>query len=693
MSTHHWITADRSRDRDRAVAALGLPGKLAVVSAHRRLRGPYTAAGSVLRAIGTDLLARCPGLGPRHRVEIAETTPELAGYVPPVPWTLDHVVSSDERRRFPARMHTTRLSHGLVELLRDYLIALGDGPRALVVHDVTEADHTDQEFLAVLLRRVPPELLTVVICTGPGPWVELPGPLHEPLGASLAAHTVRVDAPSANEPDPVGGSARSYVDSECLADDPVARDAYLRMDVVDRQALHDRRAAELVAVGEPSLLLGAVPFHLEHGGDPAGAGADALRAAQTRCRNLGFYRIAAEFGARGRALLDPERDWARWWALTGGMTMALASCGLAAEAKAFHDEVRRISHDPEVHMHLAYATGLLYTRHFAEPERDHDAARAWLNLSIAIAALLPDPAERTFYSVFNRNGLALVEVRQGRPDEAVRLVTEGLDRLDRELDPEAHLQHRSGLRYNRAQVHMMVGRLDDAVADLTASMDRDSHFADHYFNRAGVLRRLGRTGEAIADYDRALELSPPFEEAFFNRGAARVDVGDLDGAASDFGRAVELNPAHLDARLNLASVLLDLGDPGRAAAEVRAGLSADPAHPHLLCLSGRLSAEAGDLTAAEATLTEALRHAPGLAEAWALRGEVAFAAGELAVARAHLDRAAELDPTLPVLYNRAVVARAEGRFADAVADLDRALGLADDDEVRELRETCAAEMS
>lgn len=703
MRTHHRVTADTATSRERQIHALRLPSLLATVSAHRRRRGPYTAAGSLLRAIAPDLLVRCPELGRRHRIEIAETAPELAHLVPTVPWTLAEVVSSDERRRYPARLHTFRVANGLVELLRDYLLALGSAPHALVIHDVQEGDYTDQEFLAVLLRRMPADLLTVVICTTSEPWVDPPGPLQAPLSATfdrwmspapLTCEPAPADpspkrASAVLSPDQRAGLIRDYVDSECLSDDPLARAAYQDLDPAARAALHDRRASQLRERAEPSLLLGAVPFHLERGSDPAGAGADALRAAQVRCRNLGFYHYAAEVGERGRALLDPQRDWVRWWALSGGMTMALASSGRAGEAKAYHDEARRLSCDPEVHMHLAYATGLLFTRHFAEDQRDHDEARGWLNLSIAIAELLPDPGERTFYSVFNRNGLALVEMRQGRTDEAVRLVTEGLGRLDRELAPEVHRLHRAGLRYNRAQVYAILGRLEEALADYTTSVEHDGSFADHYFNRAAILRRLGRLGEALADYDHAAELSPPCEEVHFNRGAVRLELGDLDGAAADFVRVVELDPGNLDARLNLASVRSDLGDAAGARAEVDTALAIDPTHPHLLCLRGQLLAEAGELAGAEESLVIALRHDPSLAQAWALRGEVAFAAGDLVTAQAHLDRAVELDPAAAVLFNRAVVHEASGRYAEAVTDLDRVLALSDDEDARELRAAAA----
>ena len=82
MDSRYWIRADRRRDRTHALAALDLPPIWAAVDAHRRLRGPYTAAGSLLRMIADDLLDRCPGLGERHNIELLTSTPELAGRVP-----------------------------------------------------------------------------------------------------------------------------------------------------------------------------------------------------------------------------------------------------------------------------------------------------------------------------------------------------------------------------------------------------------------------------------------------------------------------------------------------------------------------------------------------------------------------------------------------------------------------------------
>src|SRR5215213_757171 len=157
MRNHYWIRADRSRDRERIRAGLELPPVLAVVDAHARLRGPYTAAGSLLRLIAPQALVLRPELAARHRVELGETTPELNLAVPAAERTLDSIVASRERTRYQARLHTLRLSNGLVEFVRDHLAALGR-PHTLVLENVHHADYTDHEFIAVLLRRVSPDL-------------------------------------------------------------------------------------------------------------------------------------------------------------------------------------------------------------------------------------------------------------------------------------------------------------------------------------------------------------------------------------------------------------------------------------------------------------------------------------------------------------------------------------------------------
>jgi hypothetical protein len=114
------------------------------------------------------------------------------------------------------------------------------------------------------------------------------------------------------------------------------------------------------------------------------------------------------------------------------MTTALAALGRPQDALPLYDDVRTQTTSPSVHMQAAYATAMLYTRHFEPEQRDHVLARAWANEAVAIAGILPDPATRAFNSAFNRNGLALIEFHQGNPAAALDLLDDCLASLDRE---------------------------------------------------------------------------------------------------------------------------------------------------------------------------------------------------------------------------------------------------------------------
>ncbi|WP_433496539.1 tetratricopeptide repeat protein [Sphaerimonospora sp. CA-214678] len=691
MGNHHWIRAGLRRDRERFLKGLDLPPVLAVLDAHRRLRGPYTAAGALMRLIVPDALRRRPELGPAHNIEILTSAPELAHLVPPMWTSLEWTVRKGERTRFYSRLHTLNIANGLAELVRDHLRESGGGPRTLVFENVHLADPTDQEFVAVLLRRGDLGGLTVVAGTDHEPIADPPGEITISLARVLERHATGVDAPASADPGPVPDTAegaRAYVDSEGTADDPRLLAAYLRLDEAERALLHDERAATLAARGEFSLSLGAIPYHAEHGADPAGAGLTALRTAMDHCRGIGLYQAAADLGLRGRKIVDRYAQEEQWWHFTNATSTTLASLGRADEAMAVYDEARAVSTDPLVHMELAYSTAMLYARHYPEPRRDYRRARAWMNLSIAIASLAEDPKKRAFHTVFGHNGLALVEVRQGNAGEALRMLEDGMARLDRELDPGEHALHRAVLRYNRAQVLGMMGRLEESLGDYRTVVELDPDFPEHHFNVGNILRRLGRDAEAIAAYEQALRLSPPFPEAYYNLGDARLELGDVEGALADFGYTLELDPAHLDARINRAGLLCELGRSDEAWTDVTTGLELAPANAHLLCLKGRLLAERGDREGAREALSAAIDRDGRLAEAWALLGEVAYALGDLAGAAHDLDRAVELAGTPEMRFNRAVVRQESGRYADAAADYEIVLTATDDEDTRERLNRC-----
>ncbi|MFF7951748.1 tetratricopeptide repeat protein [Streptomyces griseorubiginosus] len=686
---HLWISASPRAARAAALERLELPPLLAEVSAHHRLRGPYTAVGTLLRAIVPDALERCPDAVTRHDVEILSTTPELRTLVPSARETLTSLAVPKERTRFYSKVRTLRIANGLVDFLNGYLRALGDGPRSLIVHEANQADPTDGEFLAVLLRRISPRFLTVVVTTADVPLGDPVGSPVETLGAALAAHCTRPDVPalaSVAYPDDSSLASR-FVDGDGTSDDPQEITAYLRLPPTERQALHDLRRHALEAQDAPSLRLGAIVWHAENGGDPAGAGVGALRHALDHCMDLGFYHAVLDYGARGRRLVSYKDNPEQWWAYTTKMTTSLAALGLGEEALPLYDEARELSTSATVHMQAAYATAMIYTRHLGEEQRDHERARRWINQGIAFASQLPDPKDREMQTAFYRNGLALIEMHRGNPEAALALVDTCLDRLDAALEPDEQALHRSVLRHNRAQLCSALGRLDEAFDGFNAVIACDPNYAEYYLDRGILLHRQGRLAEALADYDQAIRLSPPFPEAYYNRAEARSESGDAEGALADFAYVLELDPRLTDAHINRSALLVELAQGDAHALHfawqsVDQGLAVAAVSPELLCLKGQLHELDDEPEKAAAAYSTALTAAPDFAEAWALRGALAHQGGELTSAISDLEQARSLSDTPGVRFNLAVAYHDAARHDLAVELLDSVLIETEDPDAR-----------
>lgn len=683
-ASHLWITGPSRAARAAHLATLAAPPAwMAPVSAHRNLRGPYTATGTVLRHVIPGALDRCPDLVARHEIELLSVAPELHSVVPTTLHTLTSLAVPEERTRYYSTLRTLRLAHGLVELIRDYLTAAQLGPVSLVVDDLDQADYTDQEFFAVLLRRIDPALLTVVIGSAADPAAlassALP-PGVRPVAGSLPvmaeAFCQRSSAADGQDESEVAdqeAAARSFVQTDCTDDRAGHQAAYQALPLDRRQQLHDARAAELAAAGEKSLELGALRLHLTLGSDPLGAGVKQAHEVLNYCMGMGFYDTALEAAEQGRALCGSADQLQDWLLLSVKLPTILSTLGRVDEAEAMCEHIRARTDDPTVQLQMSYATAMLYTRHLEPSRRDHDRALGWINNAIALSSQLADPSMRTIDRVFNENGRALIEAHRGRADLALELVSNGIATLDAQLRPDEHRLHRSVLRYNRAQVLASLGRLEEALADYRAVLEVDPNYPEYHFDVANLLHRLGEDEQALRYYEQAIRLSPPFPEVHYNRADVLVDLGRVEEALAGFSYVLELDPEHVDALLNRASLLADLDEPDAADADVSRALALDPRHPHLLSLRGRLELEAGRLDTARAALDAALEIDAGMAEAWALRGAVNYEDADLPGALADLSRSIELHPDAAVLFNRGAVHQALRDWAAACRDFDQVL--------------------
>ncbi len=619
---------------------------LGVADAHRRRRGPYTGGGDLLRQIVPALLPAHRDLLQAHDVEIRAVAPELRDLLPGTRETLTSLASTEERTRFYPGAYTLRVAHGLADLLTELVGLLG--PRTVVFTRVGDADPTDVEFLSVLWRRADPAQLQLILVADSE---TLPGPLGELVARSAVTRVESVAAaPDGND------WATWYVGTDCTGTVEAAREAYFGLPAVARARLHDERADRLEATGEFSWRLGAVPYHRERGTDPAAAGFDALHRALEHCVMMGFYHATLELGSRCAALASWTDDPVRRWQVTAKVCTALTALGRADEAAAEYELARMGTTLPSVHIQSAYGQAMLYTRFYDSARRDHRRALAWINTAIALASLLPEDQGRLFNVTFQENGLALIAMHLGDPQEALALITDGLRRLDAELGPDVQTLHRSVLRYNRAQLLSRLGRTREAIAEYDQAITADPNHGEYHLDRAELHRRLGNARAALADYTAAIEAGPPYPEPYYNRADLEFELGDIEAAVRDLTRVIELDPAMADAWINRASAFCQLGRSAEAMHDVTAGLVLQPDSAHLHCLRGSLLLGSGSLEAAEEALRNAVRLDPALAGAWANLAAVAHARGDTQSALDCLDRALEIEPDPDFQHNRELLA-------------------------------------
>jgi tetratricopeptide (TPR) repeat protein len=652
MTKHLWLCAPRAASWAALYTSVDLPPVLADLDAHRRLRGPYTAAGTLVRRIVPDICVSASELVTKHDIEILTAAPELRAVIAGSRETLTSLADPKSRTRYYPYERTKRIAHGLTELITAYVHGLGE-PRTLVITHTNEADHTDAEWLAIMLRRVDPAYLRLVVCT-------TTEDIAEPLGAALQRYAIQivgapcdVPPPLPVDPELVHALAAQYIATDCTRAEPLWQAAYAAVPAEQRAQLHDARADALEACGEFSLRLGAICYHREHGTDPTGAGVAALGVALSHCVMEGFYNAVLELGHRCLALADWTTQHDECWLATVKMTIALSTQGRADEALALYDAACAASTAQGVHMQSAYGRAMLYTRYFEASRRDLARAKMWINTAIAFAAMAPEEKRRAYHLTFNENGLALIAMHLGDPAEALRLVTAGITRFEAELPPGEYTLHESVLRYNRAQLVARMGTPEEAVAAYTAVIESDPHHNEYYFERAVLLRQLGRYDEALADYDATIRNSPPYYEPYYNRGDLRAALGDVAGALADYDYVLELDPDVLDAYVNRAALRYEQGDATGAAADVAEGLARDPQQPHLLCLRGLLALDEGHPDEARLAFQAALHADPTMAGAWANLGVLAFEQGDAEEAVQCFDHALALQDDPAVRANRA----------------------------------------
>jgi tetratricopeptide (TPR) repeat protein len=367
-----------------------------------------------------------------------------------------------------------------------------------------------------------------------------------------------------------------------------------------------------------------------------------LRASDLAMR-MATYDAALEWAALGRSQLDAAKveDWGK---LTRNMLFALLLLSRYPEAEALCAEVQARVPEPAILAHVTYAMAILNARLYERARHDYDAAKDWIEQSLAFTRRLPASETRSVNHAFLMNTLALVEMRKGRQDAALALLNDALALMEAEA-PQRYPLECGILLHNRAKLHRALQQPERAIEDLTLLLRFEPSSSEAYFDRGLLQQRAHRHAAALTDYDAALRWSPPYWEPHFNRAQVHLALGDRDAALRDYQRVLVLNPEHVESRA------------------------------HGSCLRGLIAMEARDLETAEQNFSLSIAVDPNLSDAWANRATVRFRAGDAAAALRDLDQALGLREDAEIRYNRGRILESLQRRREAIADYRRALAL------------------
>ena len=131
---------------------------------------------------------------------------------------------------------------------------------------------------------------------------------------------------------------------------------------------------------------------------------------------------------------------------------------------------------------------------------------------------------------------------------------------------------------NLAAGYLAEERIDDALRELTATLDLDPGDTDAHLNRGFIYSRQKKWEQARAAFDRALLLGSNKADAFFNAGRARVHLHRIEEALPFFARAVAMKPHRATYHFELGNAYRSLKRIDEALTEYRLTLEAEPNH-------------------------------------------------------------------------------------------------------------------
>jgi len=278
------------------------------------------------------------------------------------------------------------------------------------------------------------------------------------------------------------------------------------------------------------------------------------------------------------------------------------------------------------------------------------------------------PDKPTSYSY-----LALLYYGEGMLDEAVANLTKSL-----QLKPDDAQNH-----YNLGLALETQGKIDDAVSQYNQALQLNPNDTRARYNLGNIFQSQGKFDKAISQYRQVLQITPDDEKAHNNIALALYSQGKLDEAVYHYHRALQIKPDFFEANYNLGSILSSQGKTDEAINCLREALRLNPNDAEVHNNLAVILLEQGKLNEAIDLFRQALKLKPDYAEPMYKLAEILATNPDPKVRDANqaialAERAADLTrhQDMTILEILANAYAAGGQFDKAVTITETALNLA-----------------
>lgn len=265
---------------------------------------------------------------------------------------------------------------------------------------------------------------------------------------------------------------------------------------------------------------------------------------------------------------------------------------------------------------------------------------------------------------YNKRGEAYAE-------QAAALAEQGEERKANELDEVALADFESALVHdpakwralqNRGVSLALRGRIDDALADFSKVIELNAEYPNAWFNRAELLSRQGKYEEAAGNYAQVLELKNVDIASLLGRGNALLRQQKFRAALTDLNQVLLTEPDNPQALVGRGDVQAAIGHWEESAEDYRRAIQLSP------------------------KLGRAYR---GAAWLMATCPEAVFRDAELALASARQALALDGNGDYAYVDTLAAALANAGEFEDARQTQEKAIQIAPDAVIAELRSRLA----